>query len=173
MSPSPTLNLIAARRGLFARQGSIVRTWRRRGTKTHGPYYRLAYRDGGRQRSIYLGRDGPLVAQARQALAALQNPLRQRRLANRLYRHCRATIRLNNARLDSMLRPMGLRGLQIRGGRWGTGWNGTCAPAVLMRCGGARSTSTVFLRKSTVAKRSRRLIVHLARAVIGFWQRRD
>jgi hypothetical protein len=119
MSASPVLDLIAARRDLLTRQGSIVPTWRRVGGETYGPYYRLAYRDGRRQCSIYLGRDGPLVARARQALAALQNPLRRRRIDHRLHRHVRSAIRRNNARLNSLLRPLGLRlrGLQIRGWR--------------------------------------------------------
>ena len=42
---------------LFAAQGSVVATWRNRGSKRFGPYYRLAYRRHGRQRSIYLGPD--------------------------------------------------------------------------------------------------------------------
>jgi hypothetical protein len=46
------LALLAARPEVFARQGSVVASWRRRGTRTYGPYYRLIYREGGRQRSI-------------------------------------------------------------------------------------------------------------------------
>jgi len=41
---------------MFARQGSAAAAWRRRGTRTYGPYYRLNYREDGRQQSVYLGR---------------------------------------------------------------------------------------------------------------------
>jgi hypothetical protein len=61
----PALALLAARPDLFARQGSVVASWRRRGTQTYGPYYRLIYRDERRQRSIYLGRAGGLVEEIR------------------------------------------------------------------------------------------------------------
>jgi hypothetical protein len=57
MSPHPALAILAARPDLFSRHGAIVATWRRRGARTYGPYYRLAYREAGRQKSIYLGRD--------------------------------------------------------------------------------------------------------------------
>ncbi|MHB1034349.1 MAG: hypothetical protein ACYC0Y_06855, partial [Pirellulales bacterium] len=47
---------ILDRRAIFARQGSVVATWRTRGGARFGPYYQLAYREAGRQRAIYLGR---------------------------------------------------------------------------------------------------------------------
>ncbi len=54
--PHPALRLIAARGDLFRSQGSVVAAWRRRNGKTFGPYYRLSYRQHGRQCSVYLGR---------------------------------------------------------------------------------------------------------------------
>lgn len=111
--------LIAARPDLFARQGSVSTTWRRRNGSAYGPYYRLSYRDDGRQCSIYLGRDGPIVAHVRRMLDALQKPLRQKRLYDRIEREARSALRANNARLAILLRPYGLRlkGFEIRGWR--------------------------------------------------------
>jgi hypothetical protein len=67
----PALALSAARPELFAAQGTVAASRRGRGSQSYGPYYRLTYRDGGRQSSIYLGRDGSLVERVRRALAAL------------------------------------------------------------------------------------------------------
>jgi hypothetical protein len=113
------LLLLAARPDIFARQGSVVPTWRRRGTRTYGPYYRLSYRDAGRQQSLYLGRAGELVQQVRRKLDALQNPLRQRRALDRLRRHVSASLQVQKTRLDARLRPFGLRlqGFEVRGWR--------------------------------------------------------
>ena len=118
----------------------MVATWRRRGpqTKAFGPYYRLRYREDGRQRSVYLGRaeekgTGPicakhraptkgrsgrsgkldlspsLVEQVRRMLADLQQPRRQRRAINRLRRQVCAALRAQKGRLDTQLRRFGLR----------------------------------------------------------------
>ena len=85
----PALVLLAARPELFAQQGSISTSWRRRGAKTYGPYYRLRYRDGSRSCSLYLGRGGPVVDRVRHALHALQSPLRRRRAFAQLRRQVR------------------------------------------------------------------------------------
>jgi hypothetical protein len=120
--PHPALQILAARPGLFTQQGSVVAAWRRHGTKTYGPYYRLAYRDAGRQISIYLGRDdkpGHLVERVRQQLAALQAPSRQRRALDRLSRTIKSALRVQKTKLDAQLRPFGLRlkGFEVRGWR--------------------------------------------------------
>ncbi len=173
----PAIRLIAARRDLFNRQGTVVAAWRQRpqsvgcvkrttsggphpnplpkgegtvrpqpnplraptegwsgegtirphpsplpkgeGTKGCGPYYRLAYREDGRQRSVYLGREGPLVDEVRRLLADLQRPLQQRRAINRLRRQVSAALTVQKRRVDALLRPLGLRlkGLEVRGWR--------------------------------------------------------
>ncbi len=89
------------------------------GTKGCGPYYRLAYREDGRQRSVYLGREGPLVDEVRRLLADLQRPLQQRRAINRLRRQVSAALTAQKRRVDALLRPLGLRlkGLEVRGWR--------------------------------------------------------
>jgi len=115
----PALALIARRPDLFARQGSVAAAWRRRGTRTFGPYYRLSYREDGRQQSVYLGREGPLVVRLRQKLADLQRPLRQRRALARLQRQVKSALRAEKGRLNGHLRLLGLRmqGFEVRGWR--------------------------------------------------------
>ena len=115
----PALQLIAARPDIFARQGAVVATWRRRGTRTYGPYYSLSYRDGNRQHAIYLGRAGGMVEQVHRQLDTLQKPLRQRRALDRLRRQVCAALRVQKTRLDARLRPFGLRlqGFEVRGWR--------------------------------------------------------
>jgi hypothetical protein len=120
----PAMALLAARPDLFARQGSVVASWRRRGTRTYGPYYRLIYRDERRQRSIYFGRAGGLVEEVRGRLRALQAPLRDRRAVQRTRRHAAALMRASKARLNLQLRPWGLRlqGFEVRGWRTSPIW---------------------------------------------------
>ena len=113
------IRLISARPDLFARQGSVAATWRRRDGKRFGPYYRLAYREDGRQCSVYLGRAGAVVERVRQMLHDLQQPLRQWRMFRRIDRQARAALRASNARVTALLRPLGLRlrGFEVRGWR--------------------------------------------------------
>ncbi len=107
---------ILANARLFATQGSVVATWRRRGPKNYGPYYRLAYRLRGRQRSIYLG-----ARQAahllRELLAQLQLPHRRRRLYKRLQAKARVSLRQAKNHLAQQLAPLGvtLKGYEFRG----------------------------------------------------------
>jgi len=104
---------------LFFRQGHVAATWRRRDGKTFGPYYRLSYRDGGRQCSVYLGRAGALVERVRQALGAIQQSLAQHRMFNRMRRQILASLRITKLRVRALLRPFGLRlkGFEVRGWR--------------------------------------------------------
>jgi hypothetical protein len=120
----PALALLVARPERFARQGSVVASWRRRGTHTYGPYYRLIYREEGRQRSIYLGRAGGLVEAIRGRLLTLQAPLRAHRAAERTRRHAAALMRASKAQLNLCLRPWGLRlqGFEVRGWRTSPIW---------------------------------------------------
>ncbi len=113
------IRLISARPDLFGRQGSVVPTWRCRNGKRFGPYYRLAYGEDGRQRSVYLGRAGAVVERVRQMLHSLQKPLRQWRMFRRIDRQARAALRANSARVTALLRPLGLRlrGFEVRGWR--------------------------------------------------------
>jgi hypothetical protein len=109
---------IVARRPLFARQGAVVAGWRTYRGRRLGPYFRLAYREGGRQRSIYLGRCAELARRVGGLLARLQRPLRDRRLFARLKAQVRASLRLAKAELQRALAPWGIRlqGFEFRGG---------------------------------------------------------
>ncbi len=113
------LDLIAARPELFARQGSVCASWRRVGPKTYGPYYCLRYRDGGVSRSLYLGRQTPLVECVRERLRTLQAPLLQRRVFDQLRGRIRQALRLDRCQVAAQLVPLGLRlkGFEIRGWR--------------------------------------------------------
>ena len=113
------LDLIASNAALFARQGAVVASWRDYRGRKLGPYYRLAYREDGRQRSVYLGCCARLVERVRQALAAVQAPLRQSRVLRRLKTRAKAAFRAAKAELDRRLRPVGLflKGMEIRGWR--------------------------------------------------------
>ena len=115
----PALDLIQANPAMFSRQGTVVSGWRRRGQKRMGPYYRFCYRDGPCLRSIYLGREGPLVEQVRQALAAVQGPWQRRRNYQRERREIVASLRAHKSVLNRRLRLLGLRlqGFEVRGWR--------------------------------------------------------
>jgi hypothetical protein len=116
----PALRLIAARPDLFARQGHVAASYRRRAARTFGPYYRLSYRQNGRQCSVYLGVAGPLIERVRQAIDALQRPGVQHRALLRLRRSIRASLRAQKLDLAALLRPLGLRlkGFEVRGWRF-------------------------------------------------------
>jgi hypothetical protein len=117
---------VAARPGLFAAQGAVVATWRVYRGRRLGPYFRLAYREGGRQRSIYLGRCAELVRRVRSLLARLQAPERRRRVFRRLEAQVRASLRQCKAQLKKLLAPLGiqLKGFEFRGSRRAlAGWS--------------------------------------------------
>lgn len=116
----PALAAIAANPWLFARQGAVVASQRRVGQCMYGPYYHLDFRQAGRHRSIYLGRPGPVVEQVRQALAAVQGPVRERDALGQIEREARASLRIARRGLNGALGALGLRlqGAEVRG--WGT-----------------------------------------------------
>ena len=112
------LALIASRPELFVRQGAVVATWRWCKGRRLGPYWRLAYREAGRQCSVYLGRMGEGVQRVRQALARRQGFRRWRRTYRRLRRQVKASLRAHLAEFDRQLHALGLwrKGLEVRGG---------------------------------------------------------
>ena len=103
----------------FAQNGSVVATYRTRGTKRYGPYYRVAYRVAGRQCSIYLGRCKSLVRRVRRLLARLQQPRDYHRLCRRANRERKAAMRTVIRWWQQTIRSYGfdLRGCKIRGWR--------------------------------------------------------
>ena len=112
---------VLAHPALFAAQGSVVATWRVYRGRRLGPYFRVSYRESGRQRSIYLGRCEELARRVRALLARLQRPRRQRRLFARLKAQARSSLRRCKARLKEELAVWGiqLKGFEFRGARKG------------------------------------------------------
>ncbi len=112
---------ILARREVFARCGAVVESWRTyRGTRL-GPYFRLIYRQDGREHSVYLGRSPELAVETRRLLDQLQGPLRQRREIRQVKRQIRASLRAHKALWQRDIAPLGLqmKGTEIRGWRLG------------------------------------------------------
>ncbi len=111
--------LVRAQLGVFSRQGAIVATWREHQGRKLGPYYRLAWREEGRQRSRYLGCSTWVVEKVRELLARVQQELRQGRQLRRLERTARAAMRWSKGLLRKELGRLGLwlKGFEVRGGR--------------------------------------------------------
>ena len=107
---------ILARRALFARQGSVVTTWRGRGEGRCGPYYSVVYREAGRQKGIYLGRATGVADGVRALLAEVQAPRDNRDHLRRLIANARAALRRQYAELNRELAAVGyrLKGREIR-----------------------------------------------------------
>lgn len=96
----------------LAQQGAVVVSFRHRGSRMVGPYYRLTLRHGQVQQSVYLGADTEFVAEVRLALQKIQEP-RQERRALRQYKQ---TIRKALAQCRAELRQeLGRRGLRLHG----------------------------------------------------------
>jgi hypothetical protein len=114
------LLLLASRPELFAKQGHVAAGYRTRNGRKLGPYYRLSYREDGRQHSIYLGRPGELVDRVRHRLGELQRHRVEFRALHAMERQVRASLRVAKRHLASLLRPYGLRmkGMEIRGWRF-------------------------------------------------------
>jgi hypothetical protein len=116
--PTP-LTFIQNNANIFARVGSVVASYRTRGTTRYGPYFRVAYRTAGRQCSIYLGRCKELADRARALLAQLQQPRNYLRMCRKANRERRATLRRVIRGWQQTIRAYGLdlRGCEIRGWR--------------------------------------------------------
>ena len=119
-SNHPSVRLLTGHPHRFARQGAVVAAWRTSRGRRLGPYYRLAWRDGGRQRSIYLGRQGPVVRQVRILLHQAHASRRLKRQARlRAARFRQEVIRPLNQYIQQMFALFGnglyLKGSEIRG----------------------------------------------------------
>jgi len=114
--PTAVLEKILANEELFRRQGTVVATWRTRRGRTFGPYYRLIYRQGGRERSIYLGRCAVLAREARALLAFLQMPMREERDWSQVRRAVKSALRASKAEWARELAKHGfwLKGYEVR-----------------------------------------------------------
>ena len=112
---------ILALKDVFARAGSVVASWRRRGERRFGPYYRVIYRVDGRQRAIYLGRSAEMAEKVRSLLAELKAPRLEARRVDDMLRAIKAAWRQARAEINEALRPAGMyfKGYELRGWyRW-------------------------------------------------------
>ncbi|MBN2577954.1 MAG: DUF1678 domain-containing protein [Pirellulales bacterium] len=118
LRPSP-LQTIRSLQSVFARQGTIVASWRTYNGRKLGPYYRLAYRAEGRQRSIYLGKSKNLLRQVRRLLEKLQKPLQTRKILRHAQKTMQAAMKKHMAqfRIDLLRVGLQLRGYAVRGWR--------------------------------------------------------
>ena len=110
---------VAAAPGVFAAGGTVVASWRTYRGRRLGPYFRLAYRKGRRQWSIYLGRSEELAQRVRDLLAGLQKHNRWRRTSRRMQARARAALREAKVQMKKELARWGitLKGWEFRGVR--------------------------------------------------------
>lgn len=104
---------------IFSRQGSVQRSWRYYQGQKLGPFYRLVYREGGKQWSVYLGSDEKLADEVRHALQLMQAPLQRSREMDCHLALAKAALKEQKQALDHELQQRGLfrKGSEIRGWR--------------------------------------------------------
>jgi hypothetical protein len=100
---------ILARKDFFALHGRVEAAWRENSGKRLGPYYRVVFREEGRRKSMYLGREELLAERVAYLLAELQSFHRERRTTRRLRAAIRASLRREKTRLEKMIAPLGFR----------------------------------------------------------------
>lgn len=103
----------------IARDGAVVASWRSYRGQKLGPYWRIAFRDRGRRKSIYLGRSEALVQQVRRLVDELKEPGRRRIALRRAEKQIGTGLRRQKALWERELRVRGLytRGYAVRGMR--------------------------------------------------------
>lgn len=108
---------ILAHKPLFAAQGTVTADWRTYRGRRLGPYFRVDFRDCGRRKSSYLGRDEALAERVRRLLADLQELHRDRMLFRRLKAQVRVALRRQKDELRRELAKWGivLKGWEFRG----------------------------------------------------------
>jgi hypothetical protein len=113
------LQFLADHAAVFCRQGSVQPSWRWYQRKKLGPFFRLVFRDGGTQSSLYLGADKELAAEVRRVLQEMQAPLRERRERDKQLALMQAALQEQKLDFDRQLRRLGLflKGNEIRGWR--------------------------------------------------------
>ena len=116
---SRILAFLHTRRSLLSTQGAIVASWRSYQGRRLGPYYRLAYREQGKQCSLYLGSAIDLVSLVRRELANFQRSLREAQVFHRMRSAARKALRASKDRLRQHLAAIGIRlkGFEFRGVR--------------------------------------------------------
>jgi hypothetical protein len=111
--------LIANRPDLFARQATVVTTWRTVRYRRLGPYFSLRYRDGHRQCSVYLGASTELADVVRGMIAAAQHTRREQIALHRMRAAVKASLREHMRGVRCQLEQFGLtlKGFEVRGWR--------------------------------------------------------
>jgi hypothetical protein len=102
---------------LFAEQGVVISSWRWHKGRRHGPYFRLAFRESGVQRALYLGGEVRLAEEVRTILLAMQAPLRRERALARILRKVRERLRESRRVFAATVALSGLylKGTEVRG----------------------------------------------------------
>jgi hypothetical protein len=110
---------LAEHSALFAGQGSIQASYRVYRGRKLGPFFRLSFREGGKQRSQYIGCDRNLAAEIEKQLQKLQEPLLRAREVERWLGHCRQNLKVAKLEFRRRLEKHGLRlqGNEVRGWR--------------------------------------------------------
>jgi hypothetical protein len=113
------LQAVRALKNVFSRQGTIVASWQTYRGRKLGPYYRLAYRADGRQRSVYLGKSKNLLRQVRRLLEKLQKPAKTRQALHTAEKVVQSALKKHMAqfRIDLLKVGLQLRGYAVRGWR--------------------------------------------------------
>ena len=113
------LALIESRPEIFAAQGTVVATWRTYGGRRLGPYFRLSFREGRRQRSLYLGTSAALAARVRAILARKHEPIKRRRTHEKIRSRAVVELRKHKVAWEARLHNVGLyaKGFEVRGWR--------------------------------------------------------
>jgi hypothetical protein len=103
----------------LSQQGTVQCSWRYHQGRRLGPFFRLAYREGGRQCSLYLGRNPQRADEVRKVLEQLQAPRRQMLETERQLTKIKAQLKSHKHTLDGELEQRGLhrKGNEIRGWR--------------------------------------------------------
>jgi hypothetical protein len=117
--PASPLKAIRALKSVFSRQGTVVASYRTYNGRKLGPYYRLAYRIEGRQRSIYLGKSKKILRQVRRLLEKLQKPMQTKRHLRQAQKTFQEVLKKHMAqfRIDLLKVGLQLRGYAARGWR--------------------------------------------------------
>jgi hypothetical protein len=122
------LRFLAEHSDLFAVQGSVQESYRWYQGRQLGPFFRLSFRQAGKQRSRYLGRDPALAAQIESRLQELQAPLVTARQIERSLAEHRRQLKLAKVefRRHVEAHQLRLQGNEVRG--WRTRANVALAP---------------------------------------------
>ena len=99
--------------------GAVVSSWRTYKGQRLGPYFRLAYRVAGQQKSLFIGADAEMAEKVRSYLGGLQKKQNERIALDRARRAAAQQFAASLEQLDVQLAAAGLRrrGSQVIGWR--------------------------------------------------------